>query len=52
MLEWKTCEEVQSVHKDLYMSSDPNDPASDMFLTVIIKTVFSSEKEHTNKNAM
>ena len=51
MLEWKTSEEVQSVHEDLYMPSDPDDPASDTFLTVIIKTVFPSEKERTNKNA-
>ena len=29
----------------------PNDPESDTFLTLIIKTVFPSEKEHTIKNA-
>ena len=28
-----------------------NDPTSDTFLTVIIKTVFPTEKERTNKNA-
>jgi hypothetical protein len=52
MREWKTSEEVKKVHEDLYLTSDPNDPTSDTFLTVIIKTVFPSEKERTNKNAM
>jgi hypothetical protein len=52
MLEWKTREEVQKVHEELYQPSDPKDLASDTFLTVIIKTVFPSEKERTNKNAM
>ena len=52
MREWKTSEEVQKVHESLYQPSDPNDPKSDTFLTVIIKTVFPSEKERTIKNAM
>lgn len=51
MREWKMSEEVQQVHEDLYQPSDPNDPASDTYLTVIIKSVFPSEKERTNKNA-
>lgn len=50
MQEWKTSEEVQQVHEDLYQPNDPDDPASDTFLAVIIKTVFS-EKERTIKNA-
>lgn len=51
MREWKTSEEVKKVHEDLYQPSDPNDPGSDTYLTVIIKAVFPSEKERTNKNA-
>lgn len=51
MREWKSSEEVKKVHEDLYMTSDPDDPTSDTFLTVIIKAVFPSEKERTNKNA-
>lgn len=51
MREWKSSEEVKKAHEDLYTTSDPDDPTSDTFLTVIIKTVFPSEKERTNKNA-
>lgn len=51
MREWKTSEEVKKVHEDLYLISDPDDPTSDTFLTVIIKNVFPTEKERTNKNA-
>ena len=50
MLEWKTSEEAQTVHKELYDLVDPNDPGSDTLLTVIIKAVFS-DKELTNENA-
>jgi hypothetical protein len=51
MREWKTSEEVKKVHEDLYEPSDPDDATSDIFLTVIIKAVFTSEKERTIKNA-
>ena len=51
MREWKASEEVQKVHESLYQPSDPNDPESDTFLALIIKTVFPSEKERTIKNA-
>jgi hypothetical protein len=51
MREWKSSEEVKKAHEDLYLISDPDDPTSDTNLTVIIKTVFPSEKERTNKNA-
>ncbi len=51
MREWKASEEVQKVHESLYQPSDPNDPESDTFLAVIIKTIFSSEKERTIKTA-
>ena len=50
MREWKASKEVQKVHKSLYQPSDPNNPESDTFLAVIIKTVFPSEKKHTIKN--
>ena len=51
MREWKKSEEVQKVHEDLYQPSDPSDPTSDTFLTIIIKSVFTAKKERTNKNA-
>ena len=50
MLEWKTSEEMKTVHKELYDLVDPNDPRSDTLLTVIIKAIFS-DKELTNENA-
>ena len=31
MQEWKTSEEMKKIHKDLYQSSDPNDPTSGNF---------------------
>ena len=51
MRKWKASEEVQKVHESLYQPSDPNDPESDTFLALIIKTVFPSKKECIIKNA-
>ena len=39
---------VKKVYKELYMPSDSNDPASDIYIIVIIKGVFTTEKERTN----
>lgn len=39
------------MHDELYLPSVPDDPASDTYLAVIIKGVFTSEKERTNENA-
>jgi ATP-dependent exoDNAse (exonuclease V) beta subunit len=50
MKEWKELENVQKVHEDLYTPSDPNDPSSDTYITLIIKSVFSSESERTKEN--
>ena len=52
MLEWKSSEEVRKVHEELYISSDPEDPSSNTFITLIIKTVFTLETEQTNENAI
>lgn len=51
MKEWKYSKTVQKVHEDLYSQSDPDNPLSDTYLTLIIKSVFA-EKELTNENAM
>ena len=40
----------ETVHKELYDLSDPDDSRFDTLITVIIKTVFS-DKELTNENA-
>jgi hypothetical protein len=49
---WKTSKEVQAAYDDLYSPSVPNDPSSDTYAGLIIKSVFPSEKELTQKNAM
>ncbi len=52
MKEWKTLENVKKVHDDIYSKSDPYDPDSDTYMTLIIKSVFSSENERTKQNAI
>jgi ATP-dependent exoDNAse (exonuclease V) beta subunit len=52
MKEWKTLDNVQKVHEELYMPSDPNDPSSDIYITLIIKSVFPSENERTRENGI
>ena len=49
---WKTSKEVKAVYGDLYRPSVPDDPSSDLYIVLIIKSVFPSEKELTQKNAM
>ena len=49
---WKGSESVRKVHEDLYMPSNPDDPSSDTYITLIIKSIFTSEKERTQKNAI
>ncbi|PKY60177.1 hypothetical protein RhiirA4_483580 [Rhizophagus irregularis] len=38
---------MQKVYKDLYKSSDTENEKTDTYLTLIIKSIFMSEKEHT-----
>ena len=52
MREWKGSENARKVHEELYMPSDPKDPSSDTYITLIIKYVFPSDKECTNENAI
>ena len=49
---WKTSKEVKAVYGDLYHPSVPDDPSSDLYIALIIKSVFPSEKELTQKNAV
>jgi len=49
---WKRSQDVQQVHDDLYKPSNPNDPSSDSYITLIIKSVFPSEKERTTQNGV
>ena len=52
MKEWKGLKNVKKVHDELYSKSDPDDPDSDTYMTLIIKSVFSSENERTKQNAI
>ena len=52
MRKWKESESVRKVHEDLYTPSDPDDLSSDTYITLIIKSVFTSEKEHTQANVV
>ena len=49
---WKTSKEVNAVYDDLYRPSVPDDPSSDTYLVLIIRSVFPSEKEITQENAV
>ena len=49
---WKTSKEVKAVYDDLYRPSVPDDPSSDTYLALIIRSVFPSEKEITQENAV
>ena len=52
MKEWKGLKNVKKVHDELYSKSDPDDPNSDTYITLIIKSVFSSENERTKENGI
>jgi len=52
MKAWKTSKEVKSVYGDLYSPSVPDDPSSDTYIALIIKSVFHSEKEVTRENVL
>ena len=49
---WKTSKKVKAVYGDLYCPSVPDDPSSNLYIALIIKPVFPSEKELTQKNAV
>ena len=48
----ETSKEVKAVYGDLYRPSVPDDPSSDLYIALIIKSVFPSEKELTQKKAV
>ena len=49
---WKTSKEVKAVYDDLYSPSVPDDLSSDTYAALIIRSVFPSEKEITQENAV
>ena len=51
MREWKRSNSVKKVHEDLYAQVDEDDPSSDTYIAVIIRTVFP-DKERTQRNAI
>jgi hypothetical protein len=50
--EWKKSDSARQVHKDLYTPSNPDDPSSDTYVALIIRSVFPTEKERTQENAI
>jgi hypothetical protein len=50
MLEWK--KNSKKAYDDLYNPSDPDNPNSDTFLSLIIKYVFVSDDQRTQANAV
>ena len=52
MRQWKSSSAVRAAHNDLYNNINLDDSSSDTYIAAIIKTVFTSEKERTNANAM
>jgi hypothetical protein len=51
MKAWKSSDEVNKVHDDLYNPNDPSDKASETYLMLIIKSVFNNE-EVTTENVV
>ena len=51
MKAWKSSDEVNKVHDDLYNPNDPSDNASETYLMLIIKSVFNNE-EVTTENVV
>ncbi|RGB21664.1 hypothetical protein C1646_777567 [Rhizophagus diaphanus] len=49
MRDWKNDNNVKKAYEDLYSA---NNPESETYISLIIKNVFISEKEHTQKNAI
>ena len=49
---WKTSKEVKAVYDDLYRPSVPDDLSSDTYAALIIRSVFPSEKEIMQENAV
>ena len=52
MKDWKQQQNVKKVQEELYNPSDPDDPNSDTFLMLIIKSVFVAEEECTYINTV
>ncbi|CAG8664703.1 2624_t:CDS:2, partial [Funneliformis caledonium] len=50
--DWKTSKEVKAVYDDLYCPSDPDDPSSDTYVALIIKSAFASDKKLMQENAV
>ncbi|EXX73651.1 uncharacterized protein OCT59_019422 [Rhizophagus irregularis] len=52
MQTWKASKNIQQVYEDLYKPSYLDDPSFDTYISLIIKSVFASDKERTNENAI
>jgi hypothetical protein len=52
MRNWKMQENVKKAYDDLYSAIEPDNPESEICITLIIKSVFVSDEEQTDKNAI
>jgi hypothetical protein len=43
MKKWKLSEPVRKVHEELYNPSNPDDPSSDTYLSLIIQGIFTTQ---------
>ncbi|CAG8601387.1 10797_t:CDS:2 [Funneliformis mosseae] len=52
MKEWKQNKNTQKVYKDLYKSSNSEDEKVNTYITLIIKFIFTAEKERMASNSI
>ncbi|CAI2171270.1 20270_t:CDS:2 [Funneliformis geosporum] len=52
MKKWKESENVRKVYEDLYVLCNPNDLLSDIYIVLIIKSIFAFKKECTHANTI
>ena len=52
MKDWKQSENVRKVYKDLYKPIDPDDVNGETYISLIIKSIFTTTKEQTQQNGV
>ena len=52
MKEWKNSKSVCDVYEYLYKSADPDDEQGDTYISLIVNSVFATEKERTKTNGI
>ena len=52
MRKWKQNSDTRKVYEDLYKSSDGDNENANKYITLIIKSTFTAEKERTTSNGI